>query len=359
MKKLYNMMRRKPDPLNGLIIEELFILGLPVILANFAQTLYNIVDAFWLGKVGKVALTAPTITFNVVFIFIAFSMGISIGGSTLVAQYTGARRSKQAEKTAGTTIFLMLILGITSGIIGFLFAPSILRLLHTPSDAFAATLTYMRIIFIGMPFMFVYQAFQGVIQGKGNTITPMKIVFISIVINIILDPIMIFGIGMPKMGVMGAAIATDISRVIAAYIGLRYLFSKKSEIPLKIKDISFNKKLAKKIFQIGLPLSIGQMATSIGFTVLIGIVNIFGSAVISAFGIGNRMISLMNMPAMGFSHAATVMVGQNMGAGNVERAENIVWKTVIIIAVFLFSGATLTFLFGGGIVRFFINDPEV
>ncbi|MEA3313783.1 MAG: MATE family efflux transporter [Caldisericota bacterium] len=359
MKKLYNMMRRKPDPLNGLIVEELFILGLPVILANFAQTLYNIVDAFWLGKVGKAALTAPTITFNVVFIFIAFSMGISVGGSTLVAQYTGARRSKQAEKTAGTTIFLMIILGITSGIIGFLFAPSVLRLLHTPSDAFASTLTYMRIIFLGMPFMFVYHAFQGVIQGKGNTITPMKIVFVSIVINIILDPIMIFGIGMPKMGVMGAAIATDISRVIAAYIGLRYLFSKKSEIPLKIKDISFNKKLAKKIFHIGLPLSFGQMATSIGFTVLISIVNIFGSAVISAFGIGNRMISLLNMPAMGFSHAATVMVGQNMGAGNVERAENIVWKTVIIIAAFLFSGATLTFLFGGGIVRFFINDPEV
>ena len=359
MKKLFNALKKKPDLINGSIVEELFILGLPVMLSNVVQTLYNIVDAFWLGKLGKVALTAPTITFNVAFVLIAFSMGISMGGATLVAQYTGAGMNKDAKRSAGTTLLLMVIIGIASAVIGLIFASPILKLLHTPEDAFYATLVYMRVIFLGMPFMFVYLAFQGIVQGKGNTVTPMKINIFSVLINVVLDPIMIFGIGIPKMGVMGAAVATDVARAIAAYLGIKYLFSNESEIPLRIKDLSLKLKFVKKIFYIGLPLSIGQMATSIGFTILIGIVNTFGSAVISAFGIGNRMISLLSVPAMGFSQAATVMVGQNMGADNVERAESVVWKAVIIIAVFLFSGATLTFLFGGGIVRFFINDPEV
>ena len=359
MKKLFKVLNKKPDLINGSIVEELFVLGLPVMLSNIVQTLYNIVDAFWLGKLGKIALTAPTITFNVAFVFIAFSMGISIGGATLVAQYTGARMNRDAKQSAGTTILLMIIIGVASAIIGFIFAPPLLKLLHTPEDAFHATLVYMRVIFLGMPFMFTYLAFQGIVQGRGNTVTPMKINIFSVLINTVLDPIMIFGVGMPEMGVMGAAVATDVARAIAAYLGIKYLFSNKSEIPLHIKDLSLNFKFVKKIFSIGFPLSIGQMATSIGFMILMSIVNTFGSAVISAFGIGNRMISLLTVPAMGFSQAATVMVGQNMGADNVKRAEEIVWKTVIIIAVILFSGATLTFLFGGGIVRFFINNPEV
>ncbi len=359
LQKIIRILKRKPDLLNGNILEELLILGLPVMFANLVQTLYNLVDAFWLGKVGKAALSAPTITFNVAFVLIAFSMGVSVGGSTLVAQFTGAKRDEDAAKTAGTTITLMIVLGIIFGITGYIFSVPILKLLNTPEDAFLPTLSYMRIIFIGLPFMFGYMSFQGIVQGRGNTVTPMKIITFSLILNTVLDPLMIFGIGVPKMGVAGAAIATDLARVIAMYLGFKYLFSEKSEIQLKLNDLKINWKITKKIFKIGLPLSFGQMATSLGFTLLISMVNLFGTAVISAFGIGNRIISLLNMPAMGFSQAATVMVGQNLGADNADRAENVVWAAVKVIAITLFSGATLTFLFGGYIVRFFINDPEV
>ena len=359
LKKIVNTLRRKPDLLNGNIIVELTILGLPVMFANLVQTLYNLVDAFWLGKVGKAALSAPTISFNVVFVLIALSMGISVGGSTLVAQYTGANMDEDAAKSAGTTITLMVLLGIIFGILGYVTAVPVLNMLHTPEDAFHATLVYMRTIFIGLPFMFGYMSFQGIVQGRGNTVTPMKIITFSLLLNTILDPMMIFGYGFPKMGVMGAAAATDISRVLAMYLGFRYLFSKDSEIKLVWKDMKLDWGIVNKIVAIGFPLSIGQMATSLGFTMLISIVNLFGSAVISAFGIGNRIISLLNMPAMGFSQAATVMVGQNLGADNVKRAEETVIAAVKLIAIVLFSGATLTFLFGGYIVKFFINDPEV
>ncbi len=362
MKKIrywINVFKRKPDLLHGNILEELLILGLPVMVANLVQTLYNLVDAFWLGKVGKAALSAPTITFNVVFVIIAFSMGVSVGGSTLVAQYTGAKMDKEAKKAAGTTITMMLALGVLFAIIGYFVTPSVLKLLHTPKDAYIPTLKYMRTIFMGLPFMFGYMSFQGIVQGRGNTVTPMKIITFSLLLNAVLDPLLIFGIWFPKMGVTGAALATDLARVLALYLGFRYLFSEKSQIRLTIKDFGIDWKIVGKIFKIGLPLSIGQMATSLGFTLLISIVNLFGSAVVSAFGIGNRIISLLNMPAMGFSQAATVMVGQNLGADNTERAEQTVWTAAKVIAIVLFSGATLTFLFGGYIVKFFINDPEV
>ncbi len=354
-----NVFKRKPDLLNGNIMEELLILGLPVMFANLVQTLYNLVDAFWLGKVGKAALSAPTITFNVVFVIIAFSMGVSVGGSTLVAQYTGAKMDRDAAKSAGTTITMMLALGTLFAIVGYFITPAVLKLLHTPADAYAPTMRYMRTIFLGLPFMFGYMSFQGIVQGRGNTITPMKIITFSLLLNAVLDPLLIFGIGFPEMGVTGAALATDLARVLALYLGFRYLFSDKSEIRLTVKDLGINWKIVGKIFKIGLPLSVGQMATSLGFTLLISIVNLFGSAVVSAFGIGNRIISLLNMPAMGFSQAATVMVGQNLGADNVDRAEQTVWTAVKVIAVVLFSGATLTFFFAGSIVKFFINDPEV
>lgn len=359
LKKIISTLRRKPDLLNGNILVELTILGLPVMFANLVQTLYNLVDAFWLGKVGKAALSAPTISFNVIFVLIAFSMGISVGGSTLVAQYTGAHMDEDAAKSAGTTITLMVLLGIVFGVLGYVTAVPVLNMLHTPEDAFHATLVYMRTIFIGLPFMFGYMSFQGIVQGRGNTVTPMKIITFSLLLNAVLDPMMIFGYGFPKMGVMGAAAATDISRVLAMYLGFRYLFSKDSEIKLVWRDMRLDWGIVNKIIAIGFPLSIGQMATSLGFTMLISIVNLFGSAVISAFGIGNRIISLLNMPAMGFSQAATVMVGQNLGADNVKRAEETVIAAVKLIAIVLFSGATLTFLFGGYIVKFFINDPEV
>ncbi len=354
-----NVFKRKPDLLNGNILEELLILGLPVMFANLVQTLYNLVDAFWLGKVGKAALSAPTITFNVVFVLIAFSMGVSVGGSTLVAQYTGAKMDRDAARSAGTTISMMLFLGTVFAVFGYAVSPQVLNVLHTPNDAFSPTLRYMRTIFLGLPFMFGYMSFQGIVQARGNTKTPMKIISFSLLLNAVLDPLLIFGIGFPKMGVVGAALATDFARVMALYLGFRYLFSEKSEVKLFAKDFAINWKIVGKIFKIGLPLSVGQMATSLGFTLLISIVNLFGSAVVSAFGIGNRIISLLNMPAMGFSQAATVMVGQNLGADNIDRAEQTVWTAAKVIAIVLFSGATLTFLFGGGIVRFFINDPEV
>ena len=359
IKRAFAALKRKPDLLGGNILEELLILGFPVMIANLVQTLYNLVDAFWLGKVGKAALSAPTITFNVAFVLIAFSMGVSVGGSTLVAQFTGAKMEDDASTAAGTTITLMIALGILLGALGYVTAVPILKLLHTPQDAFVPTLRYMRVIFLGLPFMFAYMSFQGIVQGRGNTVTPMKIITFSLLLNALLDPLMIFGIGMPKMGAMGAGLATVLARVLAVFLAFRYLFSEKSEIRLKPKNIKINWHMAGKIFRIGLPLSFGQMATSLGFTLLISIVNLFGTAVISAFGIGNRIISILNMPAMGFSQAATVMVGQNLGADNTKRAERVVWETVKVIAITLFSGATLTFLFGGYIVKFFINDPEV
>jgi putative MATE family efflux protein len=349
-----------PDILKGTIWKSLIKLSLPIVLAHFFQTLYSIADAFWLGKVGKTALAAPTITFNVIFIIIAIASGLSIGGTTLLAQYKGAGKEKKVNETATNTFAMIGLISIFLGVIGYLFSPQLLRLLQTPSDAFPETLNYMRIMFIGIPFMFGFFIYRGLMQGYGDTISPMKVIAFTVILNAILDPLMIFGWGpFPKMGVAGAGIATVFSHFIASVIGFLYMVSGRYGLKMSFKSFRFDGTIIKSILKIGMPVAFSQTGTSLGFTLLMGIVNTFGTSVVGAFGIGNRIISLLVMPSMGLAQGSSTIVAQNIGADQVDRAERSVWIAVWINTVFTFVFTTLLTFYGGSVVRFFINDPEV
>lgn len=361
MNRLNNIFSSKDRNLTeGSIWKTLLILSLPIILSNMFQTFYNMADAFWLGKLGKTALAAPTITFNVVFTIIALAGGLAMGGTTLVGQYKGAKDEKMVNRAAGNTYSMIFIIAVILAAIGFMFSPLILRLLQTPAEAYSDTLVYMRITFIGMPFVFGYFIFQGILQGYGNTISPMKLNAFTVILNIILDPLLIFGWGpFPAMGVAGAGIATVFSQFTASMIGTIHLFSGRYGVKISLKTMMPDRQIIKNILRIGLPISIGQTGTSFGFTILMGIVNTLGTATVGAFGIGNRIISLLVMPAMGLARGNSIMVAQNIGADKVKRAERTVWTSVAINSVILFILTTLLFFFGGYVVKFFINDPEV
>ncbi|TET22728.1 MAG: MATE family efflux transporter, partial [Candidatus Cloacimonadota bacterium] len=349
-----------PDIFGGRIWKVLINLSLPIILAHLFHTLYSITDAFWLGKIGKTALAAPTITFNVLFVIIAIAGGLSIGGTTLLAQYKGAGNEKKVNDTAANTLVLIGIISIFLAAVGYMLSPHLLRLLQTPMDAFPETLTYMRIMFFGVPFIFGFFIYRGLMQGYGDTISPLKVIAFTVTLNVMLDPFLIFGWGpFPRMGVAGAAIATVFSHGIASVIGIVFLISGKYGLKLSFRGFRFNRSIIKSIFRIGFPMAISQTGTSLGFTILMGIVNTFGTSVIGAFGIGNRIILLMVMPAMGLAQGSSTIVAQNIGADQVERAERSVWTAVSINSIAIFLFATLLFFFGGYVVKFFINDPEV
>ena len=357
---LFNKLSNPPDILKGPIWKSLLHLSLPIILAHLFQTFYNLADAFWLGKVGKTALAAPTITFHIIFVVIAIASGLAVGGTTLLAQYKGAKDNEKVNETAGNTFVLIGVSSIILSVIGYIFSPHLLKLLQTPQDAYIETLNYMRIMFIGVPFIFGFYIYRGLMQGYGDTVTPMKIIGFSVVLNIILDPLLIFGWGpLPQMGVVGAGIATVFSQFITSVIGIVFLITGKYGLKMNLRRFRFNNQIIKSIFKIGLPIAFSQTGTALGFTILIGIVNTFGSSVVGAFGIGNRIIGLLVMPAMGLAQGSSTIVAQNIGANQIDRAEKSVWTAVGINSFIIFILTTLLFFYGGYVVKFFINNAEV
>jgi putative MATE family efflux protein len=355
------------DMTQGPLARNLFAVAWPVMLSFLLMTLYNLADAFWLGKLGKTALAAPTITMHVVFLGFSFAMGLGSGGTTLVSQYRGAGRPRAMGRAGGQTLVLLILVGIVLAAVGLIFAPSILRLLQTPPDAFPETLIYMRWILIGMPFMFGFFVYQGIFTGMGDTVGPLQVNLIAVILNVVLDPILIFGIGpVPHLGVAGAALATCIARAVAAAVGFYRLFRGDRGFRLYLADLRWDPRIMGRIAKVGLPMSFGQMGTSLGFTLMMGIVNTFGSAVTAAFGIGHRIIHMALVPTFGFSQAnATASqanataVGQNLGADQPERAAASVRTAAFLIGVILLPITTLMFFFGDTISRLFISDLEV
>jgi putative MATE family efflux protein len=205
--------------------------------------------------------------------------------------------------------------------------------------------------------MFIVTA---LLNGVGNTVTPMKLMGVSVVLNIVFDPLFIFGWGpFPAWGVAGAAVATILSRGIVAIYGIYLLFSGKVEIQLRLHHLRLHWETIKRIIVIGLPASLGQTGTALGFSIMTGILARFGTAVVSAFGIGNRIISIVTMPAMGLGQATATMVGQNLGAEETKRAERSAWTGMGISTAFLLAGSVAVYALRASLVRVFIDDPEV
>lgn len=348
------------DMTTGSVRRKLLLLAWPVMLSHLLQTLYNLADAFWLGKLGRQALTAPTITMHVFFLGFALAMGIGAAGTTLVSQYKGVGDQKKASRVGGQLFTLLTVLGTALGIAGFFLTPAILDLLQTPADSWQMTYDYMRWIFTGFPLMFSFFVYQSIRTGLGDTMGPMQVNLISVLVNVILDPVLIFGLGpFPEMGVVGAAVATVFSRALASVVGMIRLFRGDGGITISVSDMIPRREMMNKILKVGMPIGLGQLGTSFGFTFMIGIVNSFGSTVTAAFGVGNRIIHMAMVPAMGLSQANATAVGQNLGAGRPDRAERSSYSALLLIGVILLPMTLCMFFFGGDIARAFVDDPEV
>jgi putative MATE family efflux protein len=348
------------DLTRGPLARNLFAVAWPGMVSSLLQTLYNLADAFWLGKLGKAALVAPTVTMHISFVSFSVAMGLGVGGTTLVSQYKGAGRQAEVGRAAGQTLLLLLASGVAIGLLGLVASAPLLRLLQTPPDAYAGTLVFLRWILAGVPFTFIFFVYSGVSTGLGDTLAPLRVNLITVVLNAILDPILIFGLGpLPRLGVGGAALATCICQVLSALLGLQRLTRSERGLRLRRADLRWHRPTAAKILKVGIPMSLGQTGTALGFTLLIGVVNTFGSAVTAAFGVGNRIINMAMAPAMGLSQACAAAVGQNLGAGRTDRAAHAVWTGARMLTVILLPVTVFTFFCGSAISRLFISDPEV
>lgn len=334
-------------------------IALPLMAGNLVQTLYNLTDTFFLGKLGKVELSAPTIAFPIIFFLILFGIGLSTAGTTLIAQAKGKGSDELVDFYLGQSTSILTIASLILAVIGIFVSGPLLALLQTPANVFDYTRDYMMIIFTGLPFMFGFFVLQSSMQGIGKTVVPLIVQVCMVALNIILDPLLIFGIGpFPAMSVRGAALATVIARAISSLVAFCILIRGRYGLKLRRENLKLERDSVRLFLRIGLPSSFGQAVSALGFTVLQGVINSFGAAVIAAVGIGNRLIDLFNMPAMGISRASTTLVGQNLGARKINEAGQTIRLSILVIQAFLLPCMVLTFFYGGEFVRFFVDDPE-
>ncbi len=345
---------------DGSIPRALINLAWPVMLGNSMQVLYNLADTFWLGRLGAEAVAAISVGFPIVFLLISIGGGFTIAGTTLVAQYTGSKKPEMANRVAGQVLIFVFLLAVLLSILGYNFNDEILTLMGTPPQILDDASSYLDVVFAGVSFMFIFFVFSSLLRGYGDTRTPMKLMVFSTILNIILDPFLIFGWSVfPDLGVAGAAVATVFSRAVAGFIGLFILFRGDRGIKLSKMHMKLDFDIIKDIVKIGLPSAGEQTIRALGMTVMMGIVTNFGAMVVAAYGITMRVLSVVMMPTRGFAMATTTMVGQNIGAEKPDRAEKSAWVSTGIIFGALTIFGILIAIFPHMIISIFNNNSEV
>ncbi len=338
-------------------------ISIPIMASNLLQTMYNMVDTFFLGKLGKEAISAPSITMNISNFIIVFGTAFSIAGTTMISQAYGAdRKNRERLDFLASQVFLVnLLMSLIVTFLGVVLTKPLLILMQVPSGlTFDYTLQYMIITFFTMPLLFGDFVLRTTLQGVGDSLTPLYVQITAVVINILLDPIFIFGWGpIPALEVAGAAWATLIARVVSCTVSMVLLFGGYKGIQVKIPLMKPERKTWTLLAKIGFPSSIGQSISSLGFAVVQGVVNSFGPAVIAAFGVGNRIQSFFHMPARGISQGVAILVGKQLGSRDVKSATTIAWKGMIISGVFISIGMALVLIFGHHVIKFFVDDSEV
>lgn len=342
--------------LHGNMTHVIITLAFPLMLNNLMQTVYNLTDTFWVSKLGDVEVAAITLVWPVFFFFMSLGVGLSIGGTALISQYIGSGRKQEATEVAGQILTFSFWLSLIFGVIGVTMSPFVVKAMGAEGVLLSQATAFLQITFIEIPFMFMIFAYNSIKQGEGNTLTPMILSGLSVGLNIILDPIFIFTFG---LGIRGAAWATVLSRAIFTVYAIHTLFYKSEGIRLKWSHLHWNTSILNKILVIGIPSSIGQSTTALGFGLLNAFIISYGSNSIAAFGIGNRVNSLVLMPVMGIGNALATIVGQNLGADQVQRAKKAVHHSMVFTTLLMIVGGAFLFVLSPLIIRQFSNNPDV
>jgi len=333
--------------ITGSIKKSFLSLIIPIMIGNLLQTTYNLTDTFWVGRLGKEAVAAVSLSFPVIFLIISLAGGVGMAGSILVSQYKGRKNNKQMTKVAGQTFLMIFILSIIFSFIGYIFREQIMILLGAGVDVMPLAILYFKYSMIGIIFVFGYMVFQGILRGAGDAKTPFYIVTGTVLLNFLLDPIFIFGYKkIPAFGVSGAAISTIFTQGLALLVGLIILVKGREGIKLTLKNFKVDFNLMKKIFKLGIPASLEQSSRSIKMIIMTILVASFGTVYLAGFGIGMRVFSFVIIPSLSLAISTSILVGQNIGANKLERAKKIprygmklgfLSLTFVSILVFIFA----------------------
>lgn len=345
----------------GRILSSLISLALPIIFANILQSAYQLIDTFWLGRLGADAVAAVSLSFPLLFLVLSLGAGLTLAGTVLVARYKGAENQQQVDFSSSQSVFLIFLTSIVLAIISYFASAPLMELIGAGPDIIDDSIQYFKVSSLGFVFLFLFFIFQSLMRGIGNVMLPVYIVLFTVILNAVLDPLFIYGYGfVPGYGVAGAAVASVATQAMASTIGLIILFRGKHGIKISLSSMYFNMENIKRTFNIGFPASIEQSTRALGMTFMMVIVTSFGSDIVAAYGIGARMLSFIVIPALGLGIATTSLVGQNIGALKIKRAEKAA-NLSAKVSFFSFTALGLImFLVAEPLTTFFIpEDPQV
>lgn len=344
----------------GSLLRALVRLAVPMLVGGILQNLQSMIDLFWVGRLGHIAVAAVAMSGTILMVLFPMLMGLSTGTVALVARAVGGGRMEEASRAASQSFLLAFILGGVSGALGWFFSPHLFSLLGASPEIISQGVLYLRIALLGVFTVFVLFIGNAALQGAGDTMTPMYVMAISNVLNMVLDPLFIFGLGpFPRMGVAGAAVATVLAQAVAAAVALTVLVTGRSHLHTHLRQWKPDRVLAWRILRIGLPGSGQMLSRSLMSAVLMRIVAGCGVAAVAAYGIGLRFHMIMLMPAFSLGGAAATLVGQNLGAERPDRARRSAWLAAVVDMALMAAGAALLMAFAPHLIGIFNRTPEV
>lgn len=360
IKRLYHKFKERRDLTDGSIAKNIFFLATPMIVSNLLQTMFELVNMFWVGRLGSAALAAVAMSGSIIMVVMFMMMGIGVGTTAMVARAIGAKEHHRAEKVVQQSMIIALVGSVLLAIIGYFVSAPLLSFLGASPEVMPLGTGYMHITFAGSFVIFFMFLIMAVLQGAGDTMTPMLILAFAILLNGILDPLLIFGVGFfPQMGVPGAALATIISRGIGCLVAFEVMIRGRSHIQLKLNDYKIDGSIINRILMIGFPASIQMTLRGLMGVVLMWVVAGFGTMAVAAYGVSIRLNLLLLMPGFALGMAAATMVGHNLGGKKPERAVRTAWIASGIYVSFMTVMGFIFFIFAGPLIAFFDPTPEV
>ncbi|NLA07154.1 MAG: MATE family efflux transporter [Firmicutes bacterium] len=348
----------RPDSTPALRKRVLELAG-PSLVEMALVTFVNMADMIMVGRLGPAAIAAVGLTNQPVFFAMAAFIALNVGTTAVIARAIGAGDDDVASDAMRQSLILVVIMGLAVSVLGFVFAGHVLEFMGAEPDVLPMGVSYMKIIASGGVFMVVSMSLTAALRGAGDTKSPMKANMVANVSNVIGNYLLIYGkFGFPKLGVAGAALATTIARIIAFSLLLKVVISGNSHLHLR-GPFRLNRELLERIIRVGMPSAVEQIVLRGGQLVYVKIVAGFGTTVIAAHQIGMNIMNLSFMPGTAFAIAATTLVGQGLGAGMPDLAEDWARETRRMGTVVSCCMALLFILFGKYIAMLYTNDPEV
>jgi putative MATE family efflux protein len=335
-------------------------LAIPASIGFFFNTMYNVVDTYWAGKLSTEALAALSLSFPVFFVLLAMGSGFSTGATALIGNAIGSGDRREAARTASQGVILCLMAGVVVMVVGYLASPSLFRMLGATEAYLAICLEYINVILAGTFVVMTVYMFNGILNAQGDMKSFRDYLIVATIANIILDPWFMFGgFGLPAMGVRGIAFAT----ILVQCFGFIFLGRRARNTGMLFRSEGAHwtpdRRVLRAILGQGIPASLNMMTVALGIFVITYFLSSFGQVAVAAYGVATRIEQIALLPTIGLNVAALTLAAQNGGAGRFGRVRTAVRRSLFYGFIVMLFGSALIFFGAGPLMRLFSDDPEV